>query len=464
MTDAPTHVRLDLHPQDNSAVRAHVSGLRAATALHILLGHGFQYSPSAEPDTLVLVRIDHEEAHYAESATRALCTLGIAVAVHPSLQEGFEEDPAMTDYGIPGLDREDIRALGAEAQQIHDDIATGRLAIHHHAREDGILAEVGTHAAGYSVHLLEEGYRRHVTRSFDSRADAVAEFFHIYGGAVRPGPAPATSSEQRIASILAPPAKPDSTNVQRSGQTELVPVYDGDPGDHAELLNTFLAQGGEWERYRPHDETTIANHESLLMGVEFVHEPGPGEAKWTVAAYESQVGERLWHATATGSTPVEIVSVLLDTLASGSARATGPAVSEEAIVYVAQPLTGWAQSVEGRFIRWAPPRGGRAGVQLDAFAAQARTGRDSRTWTVWGGGNADNPVWAIHLSSQTPARAVHDLVGELAEGLCARPRTGLRPLPARQSASTRLRAATSAPAPTPPTPAHVSTAPHRQER
>jgi Domain of unknown function (DUF317) len=177
---------------------------------------------------------------------------------------------------------------------------------------------------------------------------------------------------------------------------DLVPVYDGDPGDHWELLDTFLTQDGEWERYRPHDETTIANHESLLMRVGFVHELEPGEARWTVAAYELQVGERLWHATATASTPVGMVATLLDTLMSGAARTAEPAVSEEAIAHVAQPLTDWTQRVEGRFIRWAPPRGDGAGVQFDAFASQARFAKNSRTWTVWGGEQADLPVWAVH--------------------------------------------------------------------
>ncbi|MEE4544046.1 DUF317 domain-containing protein [Streptomyces sp. V4-01] len=133
-------------------------------------------------------------------------------------------------------------------------------------------------------------------------------------------------------------------------------MYDADPGDHAELLDSFLAQEDDWEKYRPHDETTTASHESLLMRVDFVHEPEHGEPRWTVAAYESQVGERLWHGTATASTPAEMVATLLDTPISGAASTTEPAATEMGIAHAARPLTDWTKSVEGRFIRWAARR------------------------------------------------------------------------------------------------------------
>lgn len=53
------------------------------------------------------------------------------------------------------------------------------------------------------MHLHGEDHLRQVARTFDSQADAVAEFELIYGDAVRVGRAPATSAEQRSARPLA---------------------------------------------------------------------------------------------------------------------------------------------------------------------------------------------------------------------------------------------------------------------
>lgn len=414
------------------------------------------------------MRIDREEAHYAEAATRALRQAGITVGVALALQQDVDNERAWFDQPMPWLTRQEIREVGAGAQKLHDDIAVGDLVIHRHAAfGDGPLRAVlavGTYGAGYSVHLQGEDHLRQVARTFDSQEEALADFDLLYGGAVRPGPAPATAAEQRTARILAATTKPDGEPGRAAPSPAAVPVYDGDPGDHGGLLDSFLAQEDDWEKYRPHDETTIASHESLLMRVEFVHEPEGGEPRWTVAAYESPVGERLWHATASASTPVEMVAVLLDTLISGAAEATAPAVSEKAIAHVAQPLADWTQTGAGRFIRWTPPRGDGAGVVFDAFAAQARTPANSQTWTVWGGDNADHPVWAIRLSPSTPAEILHDLSFELAEGLCRRPRPDLRLPPLRAARAMRPKPSAATLTASPPTPVHGSAGPHRHAR
>ncbi|WUH90396.1 DUF317 domain-containing protein [Streptomyces sp. NBC_00433] len=468
MTYAPIDVRLDPHPEDNSAVLARLTGPRATAARHILLAHTFQPAPGQGPDTLVLVRIDYEEAHYAEAATRALRKAGITVGVAFALQQDFDDEWIWLNYPMPWLTPEEIREVGAEAQKIHDDIAAADLVIHRHAAfGDGPLRAVlavGTYGAGYSVHLQGEDHVRQVAATFDNQDEALADFDLRYGGAVRPGPAPATPAEQRTARVLAAATTPDGGPGRTVPSPTTVPVYEGDPGDHEELLDSFLEREDEWAKYRPHDETTIAIHESLLLRVEFVHEPEGSEPRWTVAAYESPVGERLWHATASASTPVEMVAVLLDTLVSGAAEATEPAAGEKAIAHMARPPADWTQTVEGRFIRWTPPRGDGAGVVFDAFAAQARTPADSRTWSVWGGHDADHPVWAVRLSPRTPAEILHDLAFELAEGLCRRPRPDLPPPPVRAAHTVRLEPSALALTVTPPAPAHRSAGPHRPAR
>lgn len=465
MTYAPTDVRLDPHPEGNTVVLAQIDGPRQNAARQILLAHSFRPAPGPSPCTLVLVRVDGEEAHYGVAAARALREEGITVVVDFDLQQDFGREWAWGDYPMPWLTRQEIREVGAEAQKIHDDIASGRLTIHYHAHDGYTTVAVGTYTGSHSVHLHGEDHLRQVARTFVRQEQAVEGFALLYGDAVRPGPAPATGTEQRVARILNPTATPDNVPELTASATEVVPVYAAEPGDHEALLSSFLNEDGEWEKYRPHDETTIASHESLRMRVEFVHEPGPGEPAWTISAYESPVGERLWHATATASTPVPIVGSLLDGLLSGAAWMTEPALTEETIALSTLPLAeaGWAQTVDGPFLRWAAPRGDVAGVRFDAFAAQARTGRNSRTWTLWGGGTTDHPVWALHLSPQAPADVLHELVLELAQRRCRQPAGRRRP-PVRPAAGTRLEAPAPAVTVSPPAPAHVSAGPHRQAR
>ncbi|GGU41532.1 DUF317 domain-containing protein [Streptomyces violascens] len=140
----------------------------------------------------------------------------------------------------------------------------------------------------------------------------------------------------------------------------MVPIHAAGSGDHEALLNDFLAAQDEWEKWRTwSDETTHAVHESLTLRAEFVHEADPDDIVWTIAAYESPVGERRWHATATATTPVAIMCILLDPLASGDAAQTavGSQVSEKTITQATQPLTdaGWEHTVDGRWVRWHAP-------------------------------------------------------------------------------------------------------------
>lgn len=153
-------------------------------------------------------------------------------------------------------------------------------------------------------------------------------------------------------------------------------------------------------------------------------------------------------------------------LASLAARTTEPALTEQTITTATRPLAdaGWTQSIHGPFIRWAAPQGAATGVQFDAFAAQARNGTNDKTWTIWGGNHADQPVWAVHLSPrQAPAQVLHELPANS-------PKANAGPL--GQTGSDRWRARPPAPvstaspafAVTPPAPAHVPAGPHHQGR
>ncbi|MFC4034606.1 DUF317 domain-containing protein [Streptomyces polygonati] len=198
-----------------------------------------------------------------------------------------------------------------------------------------------------------------------------------------------------------------------------MPVYAAGAGDHEQLLNAFFDEHREWQKYRPHDETTIANHEDLALRLEFVHETHPAEPKWTIAAYESPVGERLWHATATAATPIQLVACLLNAVAWHTEQAVtdGPPATDRAITETVLALVdeGWKHTADGHGTFWTPPDHAPAGLHFDAFTFRFQPSA-KHLWTVWGGNSADHPAWAIHLSPATPASILQELTSELAEG------------------------------------------------
>jgi hypothetical protein len=202
------------------------------------------------------------------------------------------------------------------------------------------------------------------------------------------------------------------------------------------------------------DETTHAVHESLVLRAEFIHEAEPADTQWKIAAYESPVGERLWHATANITVPVEIMRVLLDSLASADAAeiATGSQISEATIGEATRPLAdaGWKHTIDGRSIRWQAPGDRPISIHFDAFAAHAPHSA-LPAWTFQGDGDAGSPRWALHFSPHAAASVLQDVAFEVANGLtyqpaAARPRglnavnrTDIRAQPAPRVGSARSR-------------------------
>ncbi|MFD9224854.1 DUF317 domain-containing protein [Streptomyces sp. NPDC060064] len=227
---------------------------------------------------------------------------------------------------------------------------------------------------------------------------------------------------------------------------EAVAVHAADPENHEALLDNFLESHGDWERYRTwDDDSTVANHESLTLRALFDHEAQGRDTKWTLAAYETPVSERLWYATAAAATPAEIVRTMLNSAASESAW--GPAaLTETTITQATRPLAdaGWKQTIEGRYIRWEAPGEEATGIQFDAFAAGQKPGSLLPTWTVWGGNAVHQPTWSVELSAHFPAPLLQDIAFELAEGQGAR---SIQPVPPGGPA---LRTAQAGTTPAPP--------------
>ncbi|MBD0748107.1 hypothetical protein BG418_04950 [Streptomyces sp. CBMA152] len=324
------------------------------------------------------------------------------------------------------LDQDQIREVSNDAQTIYDDIRHGRLTVHLHAHDGWTTVAVGTYQHADSVHLHGENHLRVISSTYDTPSEAIADFERMYGDAVRPGPPPPTDTEQQatqalaVLSTSAAANTPDAPADPQAAKTEFVPVYAADPGDHEALLNKFLEEQGEWEKYRTwEDSTTVANHESLTLRAIFDHDAVGRETKWTFAAYETPVSDRLWHGTATASTPTAIVSALLDAVATENAwgRSISKSAAEIAITKATSPLTdaGWKHTIDGRYITWEAPRSQGGGVQFDAFAAQ-KADSPLPAWTVWGGHAVHQPTWALQLSAHAPAALVQYIAFEMAEG------------------------------------------------
>lgn len=443
-TSPDVHVRFDTHPAHPSAVTAHLTGTLSDFAHALLTGRGFEH---LDEHTLVLARIDHEEPYWANQADQELTGQGITTEITPRLREAIHEEWTWAEHPMSWLTRSEIRDVSNEAQQIHDDIRHGHLIIHAHADDHGTTVAVGTYRdTGQSAYLHGENHLRCVAGTFDSIADALTAFEHAHRDTLRPGPAPMTDTEHQAAhartslQAASPPTGPVPV-------TEEVPAYAADPADHDALLDNFLAENGDWEKWRTwSDHITHAIHEDQTLRIERVHEAGPRDTAWTVAAYETPVSERMWHLTATGSTPAPVLQTLLTHLADGdvSDTALGSPITDQTVSAATKPLTdaSWTHTVDGRWIRWTNPSED-AGVQFDAFAAP-NPNSPLDTWTIWAGTDVNNATWAIRASVYTPAALLADLAEELAHG------TGTRQTNRHQAVRNTSRVTTSPQPPAPP--------------
>jgi hypothetical protein len=449
-TSSDVHVRFDTHPAHTSAVTAHLTGGPLRSAHDLLTGRGFE---PLDEHIMVLARIDHEEPYWANQAAQELTGQAIASEITPRLREAIHEEWTWAEHPMSWLTRSEIRDVSDQAQQIHDDIRHGRLLIHAHADDDGATVAVGTYRdTGKSVYLHGENHLRCVAGTFDSIADALTAFERTHRDTLRPGPSPMTDTERQTARARTSLQAPSTPPPPPEPVTEVVPVYAADPADHEALLDNFLSEHGDWEKWRTwDDDSTVANHESLTLRALFDHEAHGRDTKWTLAAYETPVSERLWHATVAASTPAEIVLAVLNSAAGESAWGPAASLTETTITQATRPLAdaGWKQTIEGHYIRWEAPREeAAAGIQFDAFAAGQRLGNALPTWTVWGGNAVHQHTWALELSAHFPTPLLQDIAFELAEGQGVRT---VRPAPPEGPALRTIQAgvAPALPAPRP---------------
>lgn len=416
MPHAPddSHVRFALHPDHQPAVIATTTGPTADAARSHLYDHGFR---STGPVTMVLARIDHEEPHYTAQAAVQLRRYGFTTEIDPALQKEIDTEWAWANYSMPWCSRAEIREVGAAAQRIHDDIAEGRLTIHLHADDGHTIVAVGSYATGVRrhVHLHGEHHLRQVSTSYDTEAEAVAEFHRLYSVAVRPGPAPLTDLEQAVRWLLA--GKPPSTAEEISAPAAEPPV--AGPGEHEAFLAALFDEDRQWERYRPVDETTIASHESLTVRAEFDHEARHRtDVAWTIAEYDGPVGERLWHATLTAGTPVPLIHTILQHL-------DAPPLTTAGHPYNVLHDAAWHPASHPARTTWTAPD------RSIVFESTPHGVADR--WMLYGRQDLDRAAWTIRLSASVP----HDLLAQLAETAADLYPSPTRPTPRPLPAPTR---------------------------
>ncbi|MFJ8248473.1 DUF317 domain-containing protein [Streptomyces sp. NPDC094466] len=409
-TAPDARVRLDTHPTHDSAVVATVTGPEAQELVAVLEADAWHV---VAKDTLVLVRIDREEPYWAQKAAKGLAADGITVDISPRLREAMAEEWTWAAYPMPWCTRAEIREVSDQAQRIYDAIRHGRLRIHAHAHDGYTTVAVGTYPEGESLHLHGEDHLRVESYTYGSaegaQEEAIADFLRLYGDAVHPGPPPLTHTEREADQTREPlPAQPPNAPARPVS----VPVYAADPADPATVLEQFLAGNSSWEKHHQWPgESTYALHESLVLRVELYHHPdaGPRDELWTVAAYESPVGDRLWHATATASTPEGVIMTLLKSLDDdhdwGSttwAASTAPP-DRKAVLPLAD--YNWEETTTESGPVWTSPDE-RCRLQHDRHT----------TWTASGGNDPHRPNWTMQLSQHAPPEVIQQIVFELAEG------------------------------------------------
>ncbi|MEW1794617.1 DUF317 domain-containing protein [Streptomyces niveus] len=451
MTTPPVdaHVRLDTHPTHPSAVTATLTGTQAHIPHVGLEAAGWHV---AAENVLVLARIDHEEPYWAEQAARQLVADGVTVEITPQLREAINEEWTWANYPMHWCTRSEIREVSDQAQKIYDDIRHGRLLIHAHAQDAHTTVAVGTYlTGGKSVYLHGENHLRQIANIFDSPAKALTAFEEMHSDTMRPGPAPMTDTERDTAEARTSVGVPAATHERPIAGTDTVSA---NAVAHEALFTSFIENNNTWEKYRTwSDDASVANHETLTLRVQFDHEARGQDIAWTIASYESPVGERTWHATATASTPTNMIEILLNSLDTDTAwtERTSTPLAEGTRTTVTAPLTefGWTQTINGYHINWPAPDG-RTGLRLDVAAASTRAGRTGPAWTMWGGNTAEQPDWTLEFSPHTPAAVLQELTYKLAITHSAR--TTRQQKKPRQRHEALCAAAPAAPSP--PAPGH----------
>ncbi|MCW8379771.1 DUF317 domain-containing protein [Streptomyces justiciae] len=408
-------------------VTASLTGTQLRSARALLAAFGFE---PIDDRTMVLARIDYAETYWAERAAKNLARQGITTEITHRLRDAIEQ-PGRQDHTairtawLTLTECPEIRDISDEAQQIYDDIRHGCLVIHAHAQVLDDIVAVGTYRdTGEGVRLYGEDHYRDITGTFPSTSEALAAFQRDYGDIMRPGPAPMTDTERQIDRARTSLQAESITSTTPVSVVAEVPAYAAGPGNHEVILDEFLAENRDWERYTWDEATTVATHKSLAVRIVFDRNARSRQPKWTFVGYETPTSDCTWHITAPSSTPALVVKALLNHLADSNVRAcaAGSPITLENITEATKPLTdaGWQHTDrhDTGVAYWTNPSAD-AGVSWHNVGAHS-PGSRAPVWWIWAGPSRSRPTWVIHIWNTALTSMIAVLASELTHG------TGLR--------------------------------------
>ncbi|MFJ9446775.1 DUF317 domain-containing protein [Kitasatospora sp. NPDC101235] len=226
--------------------------------------------------------------------------------------------------------------------------------------------------------------------------------------------------------------QPGLSTAQGEQHVVVSPGYLAGPG-HPDTANSafeaFLAEHQGWSRYScDGGDTSVAVSDCLTGRIRLDHEPGDRNSRWTVAGYESAVGERAWHADFDLETPHEIALATASTL-SHALSYSGFAAKDEALwgrnntcaALVTQIReSDWLDVSTPSEMRFRSPDATAGLIRWDAGAFHdAPWSRDYPAGvTLWARRTGDDhtrTAWQAHFSKDTPTRLITTALDHLTD-------------------------------------------------
>ncbi|MET8623750.1 DUF317 domain-containing protein [Kitasatospora sp. NPDC004669] len=201
------------------------------------------------------------------------------------------------------------------------------------------------------------------------------------------------------------------------------PGYLAGPGDPEAALAAFLDEHPSWNRYSHGQDTTVAIHEQLTAKIELNHEETDGP-RWTIASYESPVGQLAWRARFSARTPHEVVTAVARRLSYALAHPSnwqqaealwGRLSRDIAIEGEAEAAaTSWNRTTTEHQTSFSSSDG-TAGVTIRAVQGTSEA-RVFPMFTVWGGPRSeDHPRWEATFTPFTPTTLITAALGEVTQ-------------------------------------------------
>ncbi|MFJ6620030.1 DUF317 domain-containing protein [Kitasatospora sp. NPDC091335] len=217
--------------------------------------------------------------------------------------------------------------------------------------------------------------------------------------------------------------QPSPSIAQGEQHVVVSPGYLAGPG-HPDTANAafeaFLAEHQGWSRYScDGGDTSVAVSDCLTGRIRLDHEPGDRNSRWTVAGYESAVGERAWHADFDLETPHEIAlaaaAVLSHALSYSSFAAKDEALwgrdNTCATLVTQMRESDWLDVSTPSEMRFCSPDATTGLIRWDAGVFHdAPWSRDYPAGvTLWARRTGDDHMrtaWQAHFSKDTPTRLI----------------------------------------------------------